>query len=238
VLPDDYVIPAGQNYITAVQTLFRYRYPDIIFGAVASTAQTTPLITLQAGKDPWGEGTRLLGNIGYNAYFDPDGRCVIQPVQATTRPPDWFLTEGVNATLLSLTKTLSDEQFFNHSVVTGESTANSTPFRGEAYDNNPQSPTYIGGPMGDVVDFYTSSTVTSAAQAASVARARLNQEIGIPILVETQDLVHPGLDVDDTLQITRARSSIADLYVVSKISIPLTFQRSMDVATKQRLLGV
>jgi hypothetical protein len=199
---------------------------------------TTPLVVLQAGKDPWGEANRLLGNIGYDAYFDPDGYCIIAASGVVPNQPDWYLSEGVNATLLSLTKTLSDEQFFNHAVVTGESTSGSVPFRGEASDTNQNSPTYVGGPMGDVVDFFTSSSVTSNAQAQSLAKSRLNASIGIPILVETQDLVHPGLDVDDAIQITRARSDISDIYVVSKIAMPLTFQRSMNVATRQRLLGV
>ena len=241
VLAKDYPIYGGTNYMVAIQNLIRFCYPDVLFGATGATTLLTPStpIVLQAGKDPWGEARRLLGNIGYETFFDPDGYCIIQPVQVNLGTADWSLIEGQSATLLSLTKSLSDEQFFNHVVVTGENTANTGgAYRGEAMDQNPASPTYINGPMGNVVDFYTSSSITSVQQATSVARARLNKSIGIPIIVETQDLVHPALDLDDTLQITRLRSKINDLYVVSKISIPLTFQRSMNVATRLRMLGV
>jgi hypothetical protein len=241
VLALDYVIPGNTNYIVAVQNLIRYCYPQVRFAGSATTNLLTPStpIVLQAGKDPWGEARRLLGNVGYEAYFDPDGYCTIQAVQTSLGPADWALLEGTNATLLSLTKTLSDEQFFNHAVVTGENTNNTSgPVRAEVMDQNPRSPTYVNGPMGNIVDYYTSSDVTSTQQALNVARARLNKSIGIPIIVETQDLVHPALDIDDTLQITRLRSKINDLYSVSKITIPMTFQRAMNVSTRQRVLGV
>jgi hypothetical protein len=240
VLPKDYVITKQNNYVTAVQALLKQRYADILFGSVATTTLTTPsnAIVLEAGKDPWGEARRLLGNIGYETFFDADGFCVIQSVETPSQSADMLLTEGQNANILSLTKTLSDEQFFNHSVVVGENSSNTAPARGEAYDNDPSSPTYIGGPMGDVVDFYTTSSVSTSSQAYSVARARLKKSSGIPIIVETQDLVNPALDIDDALQIIRLRSKISDIYTVSKISIPLTFQRSMNVATRLRVLSV
>jgi len=241
VLNQDYVINKNTNYVTAVQGLVSNRYPSVKWGDIAATTLLTPLIVLQAGKDPWGEARRLLGNIGYEIFFDADGNCTIRVVDAPHQhPADWSLIEGANATLLSLTKTLSDEAFFNHAVVVGESTSTTQgPIpRWEVADTNPSSPTSTTGPMGDVVDYYTSSDITSNQQASQVAKARLNKSLGIPINVETQDLVHPGLDVDDLLQVTRVRSDINDIYVASKISIPMVHDRSMNVATRQRLLGV
>lgn len=239
-LTQDYVIPKNTNYVTAIQQLVHSRYPSVLWGDVAPTTMITPLIVLQTGKDPWGEARRLLGNIGYEIFFDPWGLCTIQPVDVSTgNEADWTLTEGDGGSLLSLTKTMQDDSFFNHVVVTGENSSNTTqPFRGEAMDSNPNSPTNINGRMGDVVDFFTSSDITSQAQAQSTASARLAKSLGIPINVETQDLVHPGLDIDDRLHITRERAKIDEVYIVSKLTIPMTYARAMNVATRQRLLNV
>src|SRR4029077_6545744 len=63
-LTKEYVINKGSNYVAAIQQLISNRYPDVDFGNISPTTMTTPLIVLQAGKDPWGEARRLLGNIG------------------------------------------------------------------------------------------------------------------------------------------------------------------------------
>lgn len=237
-LPNDYVIATGTNYVTAIQALIAARYPAIQWSHVVPTTLVTPLIILQAGKDPWGEARRLLGNIGYEIFFDPDGYGTIQPVQALAAAADWSLIEGSTATLLSLTKQMDDAAFFNHVVVTGESSQVAAPARAEAMDNNPSSPTYIGGTMGDVVDFYTASDVQTNSQAQSVANARLNKSLGIPLSVDTVGIVHPALDIEDVIQITRAKSKLNDLFVCDKLTIPMVSQRAMNLSTRQRLVGV
>lgn len=237
-LANDYVIAKNTNYIDAIQALLLSRYPAIVFGTVVPTSMTTPIIVLPAGKDPWGECRRLLGNIGYEIFFDPDGLCTIRPVQSLATIPNWNLIEGSSATLLAVTKQMDDENFFNHAVVTGESSQNTVPARAEASDQNPASPTYTGGPMGDVVDFYTGSDIQTNAQAQSVANARLNKALGIPLSVDTVDIVHPALDIEDVVQITRAKSNINDLFVVDKLTIPMISTRAMNLSTRQRLVGV
>jgi hypothetical protein len=78
------------------------------------------------------------------------------------------------------------------------------PMLAEAYDNNPQSPTFIGGGMGDVPTFVQSALVTSGgaqAYANNQLQIALSSSWTVTISIPPMGI----LDVDDVVSITRPR---------------------------------
>jgi hypothetical protein len=239
-MTNEYLIPAGTNYVTAIQDLLTFRYPDIQFGMFNSTTLTTPQIVLKTGDDPWAKAQRMaLEGLGCDIYFDVNGFCVCADVPDISAATSlWDYIEGSEATFLYINRSLTNEETFNHVIVTSENPERSLPLRAEAFDNNPFSPTYYLGPYGDVVDWVFSELSPGNATQATVdtiATAIYNKRLGFVELVRFNAIVNPAHEVGDTITITRANSQlVGDLYVIDKLTIPLLAERPMDASTRKR----
>lgn len=234
-LVQDYVIPAGTNFVDAIVALIASRVSGLQFVST-STSYATPRVVIRVGADPWAQAQKLAASIGFEIFFDPEGKCIVQPV------PNYFSAattvtyeEGEVSALLSMNKRYTDEEAFNHYIVTGEATSNVAPVRGEAFDDNPASPTYYRGKYGDVpAPIVTSSLVTTSEQASEAASALLRNNLGQAERLHFNALVNSAHEVGDVVHVRRAKSKVNDRYVLDRITIPLTFQRAMDVTTKVR----
>lgn len=230
----EYVIAAGTNVATAIQAMINARVPGLTYNFTPTTA-VTPVLVYNTGDDPWAKARELAASIGYDLYFDQTGICCLTPVPVLTQstPTVWDYEEGPEATFLYLNRRLTDERTYSHVVITGEGNGIGEPVRAEAYDNNPASPTYYLGAYGDIVLFESNRIITTFSQAQTVANARLQRVSGLVDLVEMQAIVNAAHDVYDVIGISRARLNIDARYVISKLSIPMTQDRAMNVSVKQ-----
>ena len=96
--------------------------------------------------------------------------------------------------MTSQSKVVAADQTYNGVIVTGEgSDIGDTPPRGEAWDLNPASPTYLYGPFGAVPTFYSSPLITTTDQATAVAASMLAQTLGKVEQLSWEQVTHPGL---------------------------------------------
>ncbi len=159
-------------------------------------------------------------------YPDAAGVLVLRPTIALADSPVvWTFARGADAIMLGLTKRLSDAQLFNHVVVVGES-AGVGPFRGEARDLNPASPTYNpldgSGPIGDrLAPVYRSALITSTFQAQQVAEAMLREVALVEEQVSVPSAPHPALEAGDVVAITERLSATADRYLLDTVTQPV-----------------
>lgn len=232
----DYTIPTGTNYILALKNLLIDGYPAIQTNFPSLNNVTSNLIFLQ-GKSRWEAATKMANDIGYELYFDPYGVCVMQLSNRQLFPTLTF-TDGVDGNLLDIKKRYNRDSIYSHVIVTGETTGNEIPVRGEAVDNDPQSPTYYKGPFGDVPYFYSSSFITTTEQAQATAAGMLAKVSGILEGVQFNSLVNPALDANDVIYVKRTRSKIDANYTLEKISLPLTQDRAMFGTCRQRSLDI
>lgn len=112
--------------------------------------------------------------------------------------------------------TMTRDGIYNDVVIQGTGTANMAtysgsgletsgpPALGEAFDNNPQSPTYTKGGMGDVPNFVSSSLVSQTgapAAAANQLQITLSSSWEVTLSIPPMGLLY----VDDVVSITRPR---------------------------------
>lgn len=124
----------------------------------------------------------------------------------------------------------------NDIVVQGTGDANAATYSGdgletsdppvlaEAYDNNPLSPTYVGGGMGDVPSFVESALVTSTG-AQAYADNELQIALSASWTVTISSPPNPLFDVDQVCTVTRPR---VGMYKVKMILDTITQVISYD----------
>src|SRR5688500_1022813 len=176
-----YVVATGTNAMTALKDIAKQTFADLEFDTITSPVTTTAPLLHEAGSDPWDATTKLAVSMGCEAYFDVDGRlAVLPPHDLNALPsPDFTYIEGENCTMLDLSREFNDEGVYNGVIVTGESVGDELPpVRGEAWDDNPTSPTYRYGPYGEVPTFITDNLAKTEEQAATIAQAQLSQILG------------------------------------------------------------
>ncbi len=94
-------------------------------------------------------------------------------------------------------------------------------YTGRAQDLNPNSPTYINGPFGDVPVFFKSSILTSDAQANAIAASKLIFFSGRASQITMLGPANPAHDEEDVAHIRRAVDGIDSLYTLDKIVFAL-----------------
>lgn len=88
------------------------------------------------------------------------------------------------------------------------------PVLGEAKTTNPNSATYVTGPMGDVVEFVQTNLVSSTATALQAAENMLQTSLSDAWQITLTIPPNPMFDVDDVVTVTRKRLGLTNLKMV------------------------
>ena len=227
-----YIIAAGTNATEATKAIAVDRYAQVQMN-FDSMPFLTPQIIADINDDPWHLMVRLATNNGCDLFFDGNGILVCKPIlDPVNVSPVITYQEGSTNTVLSINKLWKDDDVFNWIIVTGES-AGSTPVYAEAYDNDPASPTYVGGAHGVHVKLYKSSTAITTTQASQIAYSLLWRYLGAYEQIRYNVVPNPALEPSDVVRIVRSVMGINNRYALDKISIPMTSQRAMEVTVRQ-----
>lgn len=163
----------------------------------------------------------LAGDFALEVLADANGYAVIRPKQdPSTLPVAWTFAEGVDSTMLELSKSWSRERFYNHVRVVGEA-ADLSPIVAEASITDPSSPVNTSGPMGDRLFTYKSAMIRTSPQAQSVADSLLWEHALIEEEIRMDFVPHPGLEAGDVVEIVHPDSGTDDRYVIDSITTPL-----------------
>lgn len=111
---------------------------------------------------------------------------------------------------------------FNDVLVTGTgsyntpgSTSGSTaPVLGEAKTTNPQSSTYVTGPVGDIPEFISSNMILAADTAQDAATNYLQAALSDAWQITITSPPIPFLDIDDVVSVTRPRAGLNNVKMV------------------------
>lgn len=236
-----YTINNNTNAISAASNLILDRRPGTVIHIKGSDpGHTLPYGVLEEQTDPWQAAREILESIGWEAFFDVDGSIIFRPVQdpnATGLTPVWEYAEGEDATILSVGRDLSNEEAYNGQIVTGENSFNITPARGEAWDDDPKSPTWYLSPYGRVPEFWHSEKIRTNQQATDAAKGRLNLRKGITDTVEFSIVPNPAHVYGDVVTIKRARSQLNNQFIIDRFNIGLGAKSgAMTIRTRQRRL--
>lgn len=227
---------AGTTWRQIVQDLVWEIYPGrtiTITGFNADEAITADQI---CDQDRYAFLNDIAKSHGCTMYFDYAGKFVMAPVPVPTpgARPAMMVKRGKDGVLISAGRKLSRESVFNAVVANGEQVGDADPVNGVAYDLDPNSVTRWNGPFGQVPRYYSSSLLSTDAQALSAAQAMLSRSTGLPYTVDFNMVPNPALEPLDVLGIEVAKTGTWEPHVLDTISIPLTARRAMRGSTRMQ----
>lgn len=158
-------------------------------------------------------------------YCAADGWVELKPKPTAIDPNSavWTYTPATDSTLIAVQKELSEDDYANHTYVSGEN-SRKTPVWAEARDLNPVSPGYNpadgSGTFGDIVDMFTSSDVVYEDQAQTVADARLLEKGLIAETLSIEGAVVDFLEPGDVISAVHTDSLTNGAYVLDDIDVP------------------
>ena len=220
---------------TAIAQILKDRFPNVKVDFPA-TNQVTSLIypTLDQSSDPWKEALKIAESAAMDLYFDENGTARMRPI------PDPDLgkalveyTDGEDSVVTQLGRNLSSDESYNHVVYTGEGTNLTIGVIGEAFDNNPSSPTYVTT-YGSVPLFKSSPNILTVAEAEEAARAELKKVIGASEKITWDQIVNPAHDVYDLVKVVRPSSGVDRTLMLDAITIPLAPTATMNAIGRSR----
>jgi hypothetical protein len=173
----------------------------------------------------------LAEGLGKIFYWDALGRLVFETIPDED-VPIWIVNAGLNGVMVNANRSLSRQGVYNAVVVIGEGADEMAPVRAVAVDAQESSPTFFGGSFGRVPRFYASPFITTQGQAENAAVNLLRQSLGAPYDVGASAVPNPALKPYDVIRVVYNDGS-RELHVVQKVSIPLTVDAALSIATRQ-----
>ncbi|MGW5633953.1 DUF5047 domain-containing protein [Streptomyces sp. NPDC003832] len=222
---------ASGTVVSAVTALIRRSIPD---AAVVSSILDTAIgkRTFDIEADPWAGCQEIAATAGAVVYCDPDGVFVIAtlPDLATTTPV-WEIAATEGGAYIRAGRGMSSAAVNNGILARGENTSeNAPPVSYLATDNDPNSPTYWGGPFGRRPGFYTSSTLTTTAACQNAAQLKLVQAKAPNATGDISSLPNPALEPGDVLRVRHPDGS-RELHQVASFSVPLDVAGDFPIST-------
>ena len=186
-----------------------------------------------ADSDAWKNARRLAAAAGLDLYMDGDG---VAQVRDTPDPESTPVCAtyygGDSGIVLTRTRRAMLSQLYNGVVVWAEGSNVGVPKRGEAWDDDPSSPTYCDGPMGRVPMFYTSPLLTSQSDVDSAAEttlARVKRPVQQVVFTMVPNPAHEAFDVveiedpDETMR----------RFMLDVVTIPLDNSGAMTATARE-----
>jgi len=234
---DPYQIASGTQLAVALDALLRDRWPDVRIGfdevSVPDTLGAAAVFEAGADSDPWADAQNLAEAHGYVLYPDTEGVFRLRmPPDPSASVPLWTFERGDGAVIVQQERVAPMERVYNGVIVTGEGSGLDVPVRGEAWDEQPDSPTSIYGPYGLVPYFYSSSLIADAEQAASAAESILATVIGRIEQLSWQQIPNPSLAPLDPVEI-EDEDEVLHSYIIDEITIPLSPTQAMSATARE-----
>ncbi len=233
-LEDDYEIAADTNYAEAIRALIDAGVPGLTY-RFASTAFTTPALVVPRQADRWQTAVDMARKIGMVLYFDGLGELVLEPETdpRALDPVDSF-HEGERGVLVGISVELDRESTYNVVCVESSNADQTEVYEATAEDDDPASPTYVGGPYGRQPRFYASPLIASTDQATAAARSILEANLGVPCSLNLSAVANPRRRPGDVISVRREALGIDAVYVLDTVTIGLGATGSMTCTARTR----
>ncbi len=232
-----YSIASGTNYASALTAGladralgFSPRYN------VMATTMTTSRFTFSPDDDPWSVFVGLGQAMGGDPKFGRVGEFECQPAKNPDLQPvvaDW--TEGAHGTRLAPISRKMDVASMRTGVIVRSSAPWLLyPVEGSAWDDDPLSPTWRGGRLGEVPEIVQNALVTNTVDAGNMAQALLYSYVGILEDVTLSVIPNPLLDEDDVGELAASRVGLSGKFSIDSTTIPVVGRDPQTIAMRYR----
>lgn len=228
----------GTSVESAVQSIILAAWPNCPFNTFPTTGKTMPSVSygVEGDGDPWSDAVSIAEDKGYRLFFDQNGKLTMS-AQILDVPDTGIVNYGTTQLMVTaLAKTWDTSDTYNGVIAVGENSRLLIVPRAVVWDDVPTSPTYYLGDFGKRPRIYSSPLILTNADAAEAALVQLNKSKGLGEQLRWSQIVDPSLDVDDAVGITNADMSIAAVYLLSRITIPLSPMEPMTAEARVRRL--
>lgn len=162
----------------------------------------------------------LAQSIGAEVFATPDGAGFrIRNVPTLNDAVSWTALEGPGGTLVTAGRSVTRDGVYNAVITVVERANGDLPLRFIAEDNNPSSPTWVGGLFGRVPRFLRNPLVTNAAQGEVAGVALLARSIGATRLRTITCIPNPAAEAGDV--INAAVKGVVETHIADTLSLPL-----------------
>jgi hypothetical protein len=210
---------------------------DPLSARVAGTTQLQTKWVLERGESVGDRLKELATQFGIDIYFNVEGRLTTNDRRDPRDVAEvWHFYRNQNTDeqgmLLSVRRTLTDDNLFNHIFVIG--TADEThPVLFDLKDTNPASVTSVAR-IGDRVKIIESQSIKTQAQATAAGLKEWNNHFNLFEEVEIDTTCMPALDADDVIRITEPTlSKLSATYRIISLTVPLTSSRQRIRVARQ-----
>lgn len=253
----------GANIGDFILDIIESRVPDDTQFNFMVTDVSPYTVQWDIGDDPWTKCQELARGWGMQLYFDARGTCVLEEItDPLEAQPDFVHRTGDTAEIVESTGvlagvaveesatvkgaewTIDDADTFNHIIVRGENTDSYFEVYGEAWDSDPNSPTWAGAdsplspdfgqsPFGVKLDVRTNQYVQSASQATASAWSELLLSMGLneEVTVRTFWLPHEATDI---VRFDIPELELSNTYVLDALTMELSLEADLQISTRQR----
>lgn len=210
---------------------YPFNYDTTEWAALSSRTLGTTVFE----EDRLGAVDDLAASYGVDVFPDREGVWRFQPIEDTdTAEPVWTVNSGEGGVLIEANRSASRTSVWNVVVARGEATDSATAaVQAVASNTTSSSPTNTSGPFGQRVRFYTSSLLTTTAQCLAAARTILAKYSLADTVFDCSAVPNPALDPGDAITVVPPNGT-ATVYMVDAVTIPLTPDGSLAIATRQR----
>lgn len=239
------VAPVGTVIVELIRTLLLEVFPSATLEDQTHSLATVPTAGLVWDAATGSRGRaidELAASIGAEVFARPtrvwpEADFMIRPVPSLdTGSPVWTVTDGSGGVVTQDQLELDGERVVNRWIVLVEPTSGSGTLYATATDSSPTSPTRYGGPMGKLVDFWSSPLISTLAQGTAAAEARLARSIGMADARNLQVIANPAMEAGDLIQVRMGTETVAQ-HIVDRIELPLTAIRpEMEIRTRSAAL--
>lgn len=235
---DTYTIAKGADLAAALDALLQSRWPDCpTLVSEVPTETLTHRAVYEPEADPWQAAQDLATAYGAELLFDETGVPRLRDIpSATTGDVVATYTRGETNVILTADRQLDSEKTYSGVIVRGESTSAAAPAYGEAWDDDPASPTYYLGKFGAVPYFKTSSHITTNAQALATAARLLPRFSGVLEDAEWDQVPNPALQAGDVVKIVDTRLGFDGTFSLDSVATPLRPSGSQHLVARSRRL--
>lgn len=259
---EPFPIDAGTDVAAAIFAVINTQYPNLVYlltptnpvpgGATYTTSALNLGIAVitsdgtgstSATSDPMADAITLAQIAGMELFFDVDGFVVSRVIPDPTQLPVLasYIYASEETPWLHIESDPNTLGLYNGVIVIANASHDYGPFGGtnpiqnSAYDNDPTSPTYSGGPWGKRPFTVQTSTFPSPgqdvfdaiAQAEQVAIAILQLILGFQDIVTVDTIPNPAMQIGDCIYLYDPTNGIDGNYVISTLSLSNAFGGTM-----------
>jgi hypothetical protein len=228
------------------------------------TTYVVPAGVYQQGQDPWAACLDMAASAGYELFFDINGVLAGKPAPGSAAggtlsslPIVWGFNPGEVssqgtfkhplggtpftspvAASLQMTRDRIYNDYWVSATGPNNAVGSFSPVQAQFADTNPQSPTYVNGPIGDIPYFVYDATITGAGQALAEAQYDLAVSISTAQTVSVSTPLNPLFDIDDVCTMTNPRWAMTNQpFIVDTISVGIRYDAKMTLTGRMILPG-